>query len=97
MTEKQSKLLYMFEDRVRKLISVCDGLRLENSELKLQIEAMQRAQNELEETNKTIKVKYDNLKMARIISVKQDDLTGAKDRLSKLVKEVDACIALLNE
>jgi len=43
------------------------------------------------------KTKYDNLKVARIISVKQDDLSGAKLRLSKLVQEVDKCIALLNE
>jgi len=97
MTEEQSKLLYIFEDRVHQLISICDGLKQENSDLKRQIETLKQSQNGLEEENKTIKVKYDNLKMARIISVGQSDLKGAKDRLSKLVKEVDKCIALLNE
>jgi glycerol-3-phosphate responsive antiterminator len=97
MTEEQSKLISVFESRVRRLMQICDALKQENSDLKLQIEAMQQSQNELEEANKTIKVKYDNLKMARIISVRQDDLKGAKNRLSKLVKEVDKCIALLNE
>jgi prefoldin subunit 5 len=97
MTEKQSKLILVFEDRVHRLMEICDGLKAENSDLRRQVELLQQSQKELEETNKTIKVKYDNLKMARIISVRQDDLKGAKDRLSKLVKEVDKCIALLNE
>ncbi|MDR2683662.1 MAG: hypothetical protein LBB64_07325 [Dysgonamonadaceae bacterium] len=97
MTEKQSKLIYAFEERVHRLIAICDDLKRENTDLKLQIEALQRSQNELEEANKAMKVKYDNLKIARIISAKQEDLKGAKNRLSRLVKEVDKCIALLNE
>ncbi|MDR2805169.1 MAG: hypothetical protein LBB85_05920 [Dysgonamonadaceae bacterium] len=78
-------------------MEICDGLRAENSGLKLQIEALQQAQTILEEANKTIKSKYDNLKTARILSVKQEDMKSAKTRLSKLVKEVDKCIGLLNE
>jgi prefoldin subunit 5 len=97
MTEEQSKLLGVFENRVRQLIYICDSLKQENSDLKFQIDELKQSQDDLEEANKTIKVKYDNLKMARIISVKQDDLKSAKNRLSKLVKEVDKCIALLNE
>ena len=97
MTEEQSKLLGVFENRVHQLIFICDKLREENSDLKFQIEELRQSQDELEEANKIIKVKYDNLKMARIISVRQDDLRSAKNRLSKLVKEVDKCIALLNE
>jgi hypothetical protein len=97
MTEEQNKLVYVFEDRVHQLMGLCDDLRQENSDLKLQLEVFKQSQKELEQENRTIKVKYDNLKMARIISVKQDDFKGAKNRLSKLVKEVDKCIALLNE
>ena len=97
MTEEQSKLLNIFDSRVRQLIYICDSLRQENNDLKFQIDILKQSQGELEEANKIIKVKYDNLKMARIISVKQDDLKSAKSRLSKLVKEVDKCIALLNE
>ena len=97
MTEEQSKLLKIFGNRVHQLIHICDNLKEENNELKSQIEVLRQTKGELEEANRTIKVKYDNLKMARIISVKQDDLKSAKNSLSKLVKEVDKCIALLNE
>lgn len=97
MTEDQIKLLSIFEVRVRQLMMLCDDLKKENDNLKLEFEALSKSYEQLILENKTIKVKYDNLKMARIISVKQDDFKGAKDQLSKLVKEVDKCIALLNE
>ena len=97
MTAEQSKLLNVFENRVCQLIHICDDLKEENNDLKYQIGILKQLQGELEEANKIIKVKYDNLKTARIISVKQGDLKNAKNRLSKLVKEVDKCIALLNE
>ncbi|MDR0864856.1 MAG: hypothetical protein LBO74_07990 [Candidatus Symbiothrix sp.] len=97
MTEEQSKLLSVFTTRVHQLMLLCDDLKNENNDLNQQLYTLKTAYKELEEENKTIKVKYDNLKMARIISVKQDDFKGAKSRLSQLVKEVDKCIALLNE
>ena len=97
MTEEQSRLLFSFEERVRQLMRLCDDLKGENSDLKLQIEQLKQSLDTLKQENEKIQVKYDNLKMARIISVKQDDFSGAKNRLSKLVKEVDMCIALLNE
>jgi hypothetical protein len=97
MTEEQGKLIYVFEDRVRQLMEICDNLKRENDELKLRIETLMQTQTELEKINKTIKAKYDDLKAARIISLGPDDLKDAKGRLSKLVKEVDKCIALLNE
>jgi hypothetical protein len=97
MTEEQSRLLYAFEDRVRRVMAACEDLKRENGDLKLRVRELEESRKELEEGNRRMKVKYDNLKMARIISVKQDDLKGAKSRLSQLVKEVDRCIALLNE
>ena len=97
MTEEQGKLIAIFESRVRHLMFICDDLKQKNNDLQHQLEVLGKSNKDLEEENKTIQNKYDNLKMARIISVKQDDLKGAKSRLSKLVREVDKCIALLNE
>jgi predicted RNase H-like nuclease (RuvC/YqgF family) len=97
MTEDQKKLGALFESRVTQLMCVCDQLRQENAELKQQTEELRYSNSVLEKENRTIKIKYDNLKIARIISVKQDDFKGAKNQLSQLVKEVDQCIALLNE
>jgi uncharacterized protein YaaN involved in tellurite resistance len=97
MTEEQNKLLNVFETRFHQLVFMCDELKQENSRLTLQLENIKKSYHELESEIATIKLKYDNLMMAKIISVKQDDFKSAKNRLSNLVKEVDKCIALLNE
>ena len=46
---------------------------------------------------KELEVRYTNLKMARTISIHDKDINDTKQRLSRLVREVDKCIALLNE
>ncbi|GHV10173.1 hypothetical protein FACS1894162_2970 [Bacteroidia bacterium] len=97
MTEDQKNLITLFESRVTQLMRLCDQLRQENADLKQKTAYLQDSNTVLEQENRAIKIKYDNMKMARIISVKQDDFKGAKNQLSQLVKEVDQCIALLNE
>lgn len=97
MTDDQTKMLTVFEGKVRQLMLMYDKLKLENSSLKEQlIQKDMELQSALDDIKKW-NTKYDNLKFTRIIAVKQDDLAGAKKRLSKLVREVDKCIALMNE
>jgi predicted RNase H-like nuclease (RuvC/YqgF family) len=97
MTDDQAKMVANFEARVRQLMFLCDSLKQENANLQ-QLLAGQKALNEsLTEENEQLKNKYDNLKMAKIISVRQNDFSVAQKRLSDLVREVDKCIALLNE
>ncbi len=97
MTDAQKKTLTEFEARVRQLMFMYETLKLENAGLKLQISEKNDQIHLATEEIKLLKAKYDNLKMARIIAVRQDDFKGAKQRLSKLVREVEKCIALLNE
>jgi len=97
MTEEQLKLAANFEARVRQLMFLCDELKQRNANLEGDLAKEKEKNQSLEEEIKRLTIKYDNLKLARIIEVKQGDFQGAKKRLSKLVREVDKCIALLNE
>ena len=97
MTEDQLKLVANFEARVRQLMFLYDELKQKNADLAENLAVEKEKSQSLEEEIKRLNIRYDNLKIARIISVKQDDFRGAKKRLSKLVREVDKCIALLNE
>jgi FtsZ-binding cell division protein ZapB len=96
MTTEQIRLLSLFETRVHQLILLCDDLKKENNVLKTQKDDLNESYKALLEENEKLKNKYDNLKMARIISVRQDDFGLAKSRLSQLVWEVDRCIKLIN-
>ena len=97
MTENQKKKLAVFENRVRKLMYLCDALKDENIALKQQISEKEKALQTANNTISEITTQYDNLKIARVVSINQGEIKNAKQKLSKLVREVDRCIALLNE
>jgi hypothetical protein len=96
MTDEQLKLVANFEARVRQLMFLCDKLKKENMELKNQLSDSRKSYDLLSGEYRKLNVKYESLKMVRVISVKQDDFTVAKNRLSDLVRKVDECISLLN-
>ena len=97
MTEEQLKIIRNFEVRVRQVLFLCDKLKGENENLQLQLTEQKSINDSLSKENTQLQLKYDNLKVARMISLSREDFKATKNRLSKLVREVDKCIALLNE
>ena len=97
MTEEEKKLLSTFEARLRHLIYIHDELKRENAELK-KLLYMEKLKNEkVQAQYDELEVSYTNLKTATAITLNGSDVKETKLRLSKLVREVDKCIALLNE
>ena len=97
MTEEQIELIKDFEFRVRSLMDHCNKLKAENKNLNDLLVLKEKEIAEEKEAVKEITSKYDNLKLAKIISRNDDESKDAKKRLSVLVREIDKCIALLNE
>ena len=97
MTEEEKKLLSTFEARLRHLIYLHDELKRENAELKQLLDAKEEECRTLMAEYKQLEQNYTDLKSATTISLNGSDVKETKLRLSKLVREVDKCIALLNE
>ena len=97
MTEEAKKLLSTFEARLRHLIYLHDELKRENAELKQLLEEEKKENERILAEYKALETSYTNLKTATAISLNGSDVKETKLRLSKLVREVDKCIALLNE
>lgn len=97
MTEEDKKLLHTFEGRLRQLLFLYEELEKENLSLRKEIDTKNTEIDELKNSWKELETKYINLKNARILSINDNDLRDTKQRLAKLVREVDKCIALLNE
>ena len=97
MTDDQNRLLAVFEVRVRDLMALCDAQKQRITELADGLarneEALQRSKEEVA----VWKTKFDNLLTARVVSTNEEEMKSARARLSRLVREVDKCIALLNE
>lgn len=96
MTEEDKKLLSTFEARLRHLMYLHEELKRENAEMKLLLKEKEAELQEVQKGYKELQENYANLKVAKTISVNDNDVKDTKQRLSKLVREVDKCIALLN-
>lgn len=97
MTEEQKRLMAVFEVRLHDLISLCDERMQKIMELNKTLadkdEELGQALRKIQELN----TRYDDVLTAKVVSVEEGEMKNAKMRLSKLVREVDKCIALLNE
>ncbi len=96
MTNEEAESLKRFQTRVRQLM-------LSYGELKKQTEACARRIEELERENERLRglesqarQEYANLKVAKMMAINDGDVKDAKARLSRLIHEIDKCIALLN-
>jgi predicted nuclease with TOPRIM domain len=91
------KTLATFETRIRQMILRFQQLKKENTEL---YEELEKDQNEIELLRKKLEQQqsdYQSLKMAKMIEITDGDLAGAKERLSKLVRDVNKCIGILSD
>ena len=97
MTEEDKKRLNTFEGKLKHLIFLYEELKDENASLRQLVSEKEVEIERIENSRKELEAQYTSLKMARIISVQDNEIRDTKQRLARLVREVDKCIALLNE
>ena len=97
MTDEQQKILTNFETRVKQMVLLCNKLRKENAELSSRLDDREKSLNEAKEAVRMLTTKYDNLKLAKMLSHGENDVKSAQQRVSRLVREIDRCIALIHE
>jgi 3-methyladenine DNA glycosylase AlkC len=97
MTEDEKKRLSIFEARLRHLLFLYDELERENVKLSRLLKEEKEKYEKILGAYKELEAKYTNTKIAATINQTVKDVKETKLRLSKLVREVDKCIALLNE
>ena len=94
MTQSEQNLV-TFETRVRQMLLRFQELKKENEELCAMVEKQEQCIKSLRELTAQQERDYNSLKMARMMEITDNDLQGAKDRLSKLIREVNKCITML--
>ena len=93
MTAKDTTLT-TFTTRVRQMILKYQEVRKENSELYAMVDERDKEIAELKKSVSEWEKEYKALKMAKMIEVTDGDLESAKNRISKLVRDVNQCITL---
>ena len=97
MAGEQSKLLTSLETEVRHLMRLYQEIKGEKDELATELEKTKRKLVEVQHIAQDWEAKYQDLKLAKIISISEQEAKKTQSRLSKLEREIEKCIALLNE
>ena len=74
-----------------------EELKQENADLRNLLMQKEQEILQLEQSRNELEAQYTDLKMARTLSLYDKDIKDTKQRLTSLVREIDRCIALLNE
>ncbi len=97
MTNRYEELIHAFEKRLRKLISEYKLLQQQNDMMKAELirkqDDLMHAHQEILELRKN----YDHLKIAKNLATTEEEKKESKLRITKMVREIDKCLALLDE
>ena len=96
MTEVDEIAIRNFESKLNRLMEAYTQLSTENSALREQLNQQSVELHKAHERYAELAESYSNLKLAKIISANDSEIGDTQRRLSKLVREVDKCIALLS-
>lgn len=96
MTGVDGVVIENFESKLNRLMDAYTRLSAENAALREQLAQQSVELVKVREQYDELTASYTNLKLAKIISVSDSEKGDTQQRLSKLVREVDRCIALLN-
>ena len=96
MTGIDELVVENFESKLNRLMGAYTRLQTENNALREQLNLQSVELDKVRKQNIELTESYKNLKQAKIISSSESEIGETKRRLSKLVREVDKCIALLN-
>ena len=91
------KTLATFETRLRQMLLRFQALKKENEELYAVVEENEKKLAQLQAKLEQKQNDYDSLKMAKMIEITDGNLTDAKERLSRLIRDVNKCIAILTD
>lgn len=97
MTNKYDDLINAFEERLRLLMSEYVSLQDENVQLR---DELKRKQDDLMTAHGQIleiRNNYESLRLARGFTGSDEEKEAAKKRIAGMVREIDKCIALLND
>jgi len=96
MTEKDQHLINELKQNVRRLIDSLDKAKLEILQKDELCKGLESQVEALKNEHEALIKRYENLKVAKALAEGDPDNQAAKQKINRIVKEIDKCIALLN-
>jgi len=96
MSNDFEEITINLKDKIFQLITMHEKVKDEIVEKNGEIEKLNEEIAKLKNLNIELEKKYQNLKIAKVIELTNEDTHKTKLQLNKIVREIDNCIALLN-
>ena len=93
----EQDLANRLKTKVEELISRYESLAAENAGLRASLAKSESDNQTKEQRIKELEKKIDNLRLKDAFLGTSVDRTQAKKKVARLIKEIDACVSLLNE
>ena len=91
------KTIVEFQTKVRALILQFQNLKKENEELYAMLEKNEADVRQLRQQLLDKQQEFDAFKAAKLLEVSDGDIQTARERLAKLIRDVNKCISVLSE
>lgn len=91
------KTIVEFQTKVRALILQFQNLKKENEELYAMLEKNEDDVRQLRQQLLDKQQEFDAFKAAKMLEVSDGDIQSTRERLAKLIRDVNKCIAVLSE
>ena len=91
------KTIVEFQTKVHALILQFQNLKKENEELYAMLEKNESDVRELRQQLLVKQQEFDAFKAAKMLEVADGDIQSARERLAKLIRDVNKCITVLSE
>ena len=91
------KTIVEFQTKVHALILQFQNLKKENEELYAMLEKNEADVRQLRQQLLDKQQEFDAFKAAKLLEVSDGDIQSARERLAKLIRDVNKCIAVLSE
>ena len=97
MTEKDQHLINELKQNIRRLIDSLEKTKDELDQTKDENKGLEYRLEMYRSEYEALKKRYENLKVAKALAEGDPDNQAAKLKINKIIREVDKCIALLNQ
>ncbi|MDD4993501.1 MAG: hypothetical protein PHR83_14845 [Paludibacter sp.] len=97
MKNRYEELIHAFEQKLRKLISEYKSLQEQNALMKAELERKQTDLMQAHQEILELRKNYDHLQIAKNLGGSEAEKAESKQRITKMVREIDKCLALLDE
>ncbi len=95
--DANDQVLNTFTTRIRQLILKYKDVERENEGLRAQLAVEVEEHERLETQLAQVQRAYESCKIAKMLEISDGDIEKAKERVSKILRDINRCITLLNE